>query len=178
MKKLVVIAFAIMLGVVANAAAVTWSVTNVQSSPAATVEAGWLVQLFDASVAYDYAKVLSGDIAATFTGSTIVQSATAFKATQKETDAASAGDTVSLYMVIYDAATAADASYYIVSDVSSKTVAASGADITVAFGSMSSTATANKFLSSSWTATAVPEPTSGLLMLLGMAGLALRRRRA
>ena len=30
---------------------------------------------------------------------------------------------------------------------------------------------------SSWTAS-VPEPTSGLLMLLGMAGLALRRRRA
>ena len=30
-----------------------------------------------------------------------------------------------------------------------------------------------------WTVTgAVPEPTSGLLMLLGMAGLALRRRRA
>ena len=31
----------------------------------------------------------------------------------------------------------------------------------------------------SWTATAaVPEPTSGLLMLLGFAGLALRRKRA
>ena len=30
----------------------------------------------------------------------------------------------------------------------------------------------------SWTAANVPEPTSGLLMLLGMAGLALRRRRA
>ena len=29
-----------------------------------------------------------------------------------------------------------------------------------------------------WTAVAAPEPTSGLLMLLGMAGLALRRRRA
>ena len=29
-----------------------------------------------------------------------------------------------------------------------------------------------------WAAAAVPEPTSGLLMLLGMAGLALRRRRA
>ena len=29
-----------------------------------------------------------------------------------------------------------------------------------------------------WQAEAVPEPTSGLLMLLGMAGLALRRRRA
>ena len=29
-----------------------------------------------------------------------------------------------------------------------------------------------------WSTTAVPEPTSGLLMLLGMAGLALKRRRA
>lgn len=30
----------------------------------------------------------------------------------------------------------------------------------------------------SWSTASVPEPTSGLLMLLGMAGLALRRRRA
>ena len=29
-----------------------------------------------------------------------------------------------------------------------------------------------------WTAVAIPEPTSGLLMLVGLAGLALRRRRA
>ena len=32
--------------------------------------------------------------------------------------------------------------------------------------------------SSTWTAVPVPEPTSGLLLLLGVAGMALRRRRA
>ena len=39
------------------------------------------------------------------------------------------------------------------------------------FGSSTGGATA-------WTAAAVPEPTSGLLLLLGMAGLALKRKRA
>ena len=39
------------------------------------------------------------------------------------------------------------------------------------FGDTSAGATA-------WTAAAVPEPTSGLLLLLGMAGLALKRKRA
>ena len=29
-----------------------------------------------------------------------------------------------------------------------------------------------------WTSASVPEPTSGLLMLVGLAGLALRRKRA
>ena len=46
-------------------------------------------------------------------------------------------------------------------------------------GTKNVTATANFGNIAGWTYTAnVPEPTSGLLMLLGMAGLALRRRRA
>jgi hypothetical protein len=36
----------------------------------------------------------------------------------------------------------------------------------------------NSSLASDWTAVPVPEPTSGLLLLLGVAGMALRRRRA
>ena len=34
------------------------------------------------------------------------------------------------------------------------------------------------FATANYTTAAVPEPTSGLLMLVGLAGLALRRRRA
>jgi hypothetical protein len=42
---------------------------------------------------------------------------------------------------------------------------------TFGFGNQSANLTANSFA-------VVPEPTSGLLMLVGLAGLALRRRRA
>ena len=41
------------------------------------------------------------------------------------------------------------------------------------YGGLSETATVGK-----WSAAAVPEPTSGLLLLLGVAGLALKRKRA
>jgi len=44
------------------------------------------------------------------------------------------------------------------------------------YGGLSGTATAGS--QGSWTAASVPEPTSGLLLLLGMAGLALKRKRA
>ncbi len=174
MSRLIVTAFSIMLGVAVHAAAVTWAVSNVQSSPDATVGAGWVVQLFDSSVEYDYTKALNGEIEARFTGATEVNN-TSFKASTKELNAAAANESVSLYMVIYDANTIEGAQNYIVSEVVSKTVAASDGDITLSFGSMKGTTTANKFLNSSWTA-AVPEPTSGLLLLVGGALLALRRK--
>jgi hypothetical protein len=69
---------------------------------------------------------------------------------------------------MFDAANVADASNFAYTEVATKSVPDSG-----------NLAWATTFASSSgWQAVAVPEPTSGLLMLVGLAGLALRRRRA
>ena len=160
-----------------QAATMTWSVLNIQNSPDVTATEGWLVELYSSAVEYDYAKALSGDIEAKYTGASVA-TGTRFRAGESGLGSYSALATESLYMVIYDATTIGDAKNYIVSDVVSATVGADGGDITLAYGNMGSTGTTNKFLNSTWTATAVPEPTSGLLLLLGMAGLALRRRRA
>ena len=75
------------------------------------------------------------------------------------------------------AANIADATEYMMSAVRSATVGAAGGNISLAYGNAAATlATANGFSGASWAA--VPEPTSGLLMLVGLGALALRRRRA
>ena len=177
MKKISIALVAAMFGIAVNAASVNWSVNAVQSSPANTVGAGWIVQIYESSVAFDYAKAKAGDITAWINGSTVTAGAT-FRAAGTST--MDNGTSKTIYAVVYDAASIADAKYYIVSDAMTITANAAGSPVSAGFGSMAgTTAAANKSLNSSWTATAaVPEPTSGLLLLLGMAGLALKRKRA
>lgn len=174
MKKMIIAAAVALVGVALNAATVNWSVNAVQSSPDNTVGAGWIVQIFDSSVTYDYAKAASGDITAWVSGSTVA-AGTTFRAAGSTT--MDNGTSKSIYMVIYDATSIGDADNFIVSDVMTITANAAGSAVSSGFGSMIATTTQNKFLNSSWTSTAaVPEPTSGLLLLLGVAGLALRRK--
>ena len=181
MKKLIVMAVALALGVVANAATVNWMINAVQSSPDVAVGTGWLVQVYSANVAFDYDDAKAGDITA-FSSASTVAAGTTFRASGSVTDGLANGTSGSFYAVIYDAATVGAAKNYIVSDDVTITATAAGNPVTLTFGAMAgTTAAANKFLNSSWTAVpseSVPEPTSGLLLLLGMAGLALRRKQA
>ena len=174
MKKLLIIAAVALSAAASQAASVNWSLNNIQSSPDTAVGAGWLVQVYDASTAFSFDAAKEGSITALASGSSIA-SGTIFKASGTFGDYA-AGAAVNTYAVVFDAGTVADAKNYIVSDVVNKNIAASGANLNLAFGNMASTATSNAFHASTWTA--VPEPTSGLLLLLGMAGLALKRKRA
>ena len=178
MKKMIVAAFAAMLGIAANAAAVEWGMTGVTDSPDTAKAAGWAVCVMDAST-FDAFAALSGTEVAAYaadnaliSGATVTARGGTVNATVKGGNFA-ANETVNSYMVIFNNANAADATYYAYTGKGSTTISAGGADDSIAFGTFAN-ATAS---TGGWIQT-VPEPTSGLLMLVGLGALALRRRRA
>ena len=173
---MIVLAAAALAGAT-QAATMTWSVLNMQAQG---VEAGWLVALYDSSTTFDYAKAKSGELAALYTAATY-STGTQIRVGESGVNNPSGspfspGDTISAYAVIFNASTIADATQVLISEAKSATVNAQGSNITLAFGNMTLTTTMNTFRNSTWEP--VPEPTSGLLMLVGLGALALRRRKA
>ena len=157
MKKLLILAAAIVASVVANAASFKWSAGNIYASNGTDKYTGDVVL---------YAYAASADISTAFAVSTVTaSSAGAVPATTFSDDKLVGGTTYQFFFKIEDNGKA-------FTSVEKTGVAAATQTVSLTFGNMQS-ATQN---ASNWAA--VPEPTSGLLMLLGMAGLALRRRRA
>ena len=191
MKKLIMMVAAVITAIAANAATVTWSATKGYLYEAGTdnkITSGTAYLMF-ATTAFDQSALVSafataeGDATATIaamtssgalaTGNGVVGANARIAAV--DSTYAMSGD-MSAYFVVFNGdnmyiSAVATAPYDSVSD---------GAQVQFAAMSTSSKAAAldatKGYTGAGWYA--VPEPTSGLLMLVGLAGLALRRRRA
>ena len=184
MKKVVIAIAAVAIGIVANAATYSWATYTgqyVYKAGTTTKLASTAVYLFD-STTVAQATLIAGilDDGKALTDFTSLSSTTTSSAgaiAKKEFDA---GDSVSIYF----AAISGDDVYV------SSLLTGTGSDVGTTALSFKGVSNASKATAIEWTTgstsvataggwyTAVPEPTSGLLMLLGMAGLALKRKRA
>ena len=165
MKKLLILAAVLVAGVAANAASFKWTAANIYSSDTTTKFTGTAeIYAYTTDVA-SAVKVSDAYVIGGTFKSDAVGTATGYS---YDWTTADVGTSYNFYMVIEDGDKTFDSASL---KVASGNAIATGST-SVAFGNMA-TYTQN---ASNWVA--VPEPTSGLLMLLGMAGLALRRRRA
>ncbi len=170
MKKIMILAAVVAMAFASQAASFKWTGANIYSSDATTKYTGTAsiyAYLSTATVA-DSVKVTDVYVI----GGTIKSDAegTATGYTYNWGDAVG-NSTYQFYMVIEDGGKTFDSSASDPSVIKSG-LAAATATTSVIFGNMASATQAT----GNWAA--VPEPTSGLLLLLGMAGLALKRKRA
>ena len=188
MKKLMIALAAVAVAAVSQAAMVDWEIANKAYpfaptdtvNPAATTPrtANYTVMLFEATKLDAVKAILAAGTTEGLSDLAWID-ATKTKATGKasgsKVDVGSASSW-SAFAVVFDTYTStmtmADAKNYIMSDaITQSTYSGTDPAKALSFGE-------TQFADKSWQAIAVPEPTSGLLLLLGVAGMALRRRRA
>jgi len=184
MKKLMIIAASVMLAAVTQAASVGWNI-----AAGNTAYGGCAYQLYVIgqngveSVAAIAAMLVAGtDTSEYVFGSGALNASGVGSVTGTASGKTLGEGTYESFAVIFDSATpiAGEAQFAVVSGAANltKTVGSSTASITFMTGNASSQGFLDAGKWQSYGTAPVPEPTSGLLMLLGMAGLALRRKRA
>lgn len=191
MKKMIIAASIVCAAAIVQAASVSWNSGVVfgpsDSSGTLVASAGYkladtataTMYLFSIADATSYAKVQADGVWATYgeklgdaTASTSTLSSSKFSTLVTEGHAASSTAYAAIIITYKDG----DGKDWYLENLAQTTISDLGANAT-----LNNLARYNGGLSSngqiaSWSS--VPEPTSGLLMLVGLAGLALRRRRA
>ena len=180
MKKLIIAAAIACAAAFAQAATVNWAISNVKADGGTNPTAGWAVMAFYTEVGAGSAAIESAIAAKTagnlaFETTTLTVSFGNGKVNAHDasvTDIADTSKNYDMYFVVFNNADATAADKYVM--VSDLNKSYSGMDAKYSASGVFSGAT--------WVSTSgpapVPEPTSGLLMLLGVAGLALKRKRA
>jgi hypothetical protein len=192
MKKIMIMATIAMAAIIANAATVTWNMTNVYGPDGSTLNSGKAYMFaYTAGSGSVTASTIAAAIAGAYSSGTLDSylndnsvyswtpaSAGTYSDTTKNVDpeadmGLTAGSSYTFYSVVFDSNTIDDESmFFVTKELANKKVPASSANLLLSFGTQATASTAE----GAWQA--VPEPTSGLLLLLGVAGLALRRKRA
>ena len=172
-----------------QAATAQWKANNLYAPGSSSDKGAGYIGYFIESSAYELSKaqsdLASGDyskvLAAATTGSNF-----AFNNSGVVTGSNAFGnygnlEDVTGYLLIFNAGEIKDATYAYLSAEATGTTGDLGQTASIAFNKLNGANTAAPFNPDSrvlgnWYA--IPEPTSGLLLLLGVAGLALKRRRA
>ena len=171
MKKLMILAAAVMLAAVTHAAAVGWSIAGASAyaggsysvsviGPNGVTDANQMVALVAAGTAVDSYAFGDGTVAANGAASSL-----ATVSGKSITYSGSGTDTYEAFAILWTSDNSA-ASYTATKSITMDNDSTSKNWL---FGNQSTSLASNQFA-------VVPEPTSGLLLLLGMAGLALKRK--
>ena len=179
MKKLIIAAAMVCAAAFAQAATVNWGINNVKNPTGGAPTTGWAVMAFYTEVGAGSSAIEDAIAAGTaaslaFETTTLVNSLGSGKVTAHDATVAAITDTsksYDFYFVVFNNSDATKAEQYVMA--SAPNLSYSSLD-----GKYKGSA---NFSGASWSdvpAPVIPEPTTGLLVLLGVAGLALRRRRA
>lgn len=168
MKKLIVAAAIAMAGIAVQAATVNWSVNGVAAQENYTVYL--LTSIADK---YDSVDALAN---ASVGSAVIAKSGRIYSTGSQQSTGDAVTKTATYYYAIVSGADAKTFNYVEATGLAAKVYDPAAQESSP--GTFNTITAATILGGASGQIAAVPEPTSGLLMLLGVAGLALRRRRA